>query len=362
LGVGAGNSRVGSGEPRLLDRGVIGAETVLLFFKKIYVSEMAKNPPTSKSAMTNRIFIIKSSSFPNCIIYINLIYTLGMLSKRVDGKKIAEEILENLHRQIITDGIKPHLVVFLIGDNPSSQSYIRQKKNATERIGALFTLQQYPATVAEKEIKKAISQANASDIIHGIIIQRPLPKESVISSSILDSVALSKDIDGFLPGSPYEVPVAHAVITILEHVYQDQNHVDHDFISWLRTQRVAVIGKGITAGGPIRSILEKFQIPVLGIDRSTEHPSEITKKSDIIISCVGKEHTVTAHAIKQDVILLSVGLSRGQDGKNHGDYEEEDILEKASVYTPTPGGVGPVNVACLMQNLVKASVLARNKQ
>ncbi len=279
-----------------------------------------------------------------------------MLHKRIDGKAIGDQMLEKLHAEVISTKIHPHLLVLLIGDNPSSQSYIRQKKNAAERIGAICTLLQFPADVSEEIIRNTIHTANLNTDIHGIIVQRPLPSSSQISEQVLNSVDLKKDIDGFLQDSPFEVPVAKAIITILEKIFYEQfNTPQLDLISWLRKQDIVVIGKGVTAGNPIRKILERLGLPVVGIDRSTPNPEEITKGADIIISCVGKQGTIPASAIKSEAILLSVGLSRGTDGKIHGDYEERDIQEKALFYTPTPGGVGPVNVACLMQNLVKAT-------
>lgn len=278
-----------------------------------------------------------------------------MSSIRIEGKKIAEEMLLKLQNEVQSEQLHPHLLVFLIGDNPSSQSYIRQKKKAAEQIGATCTITQLPADTSAETMKAAIHQANIQKKIHGIIIQRPLPPESTIPADILDGVEITKDIDGFLPNSPFDVPVAKAVITILETIYHSHFHTGQTtFIDWLRNKTLVVIGKGVTAGGPIRTMLELLTIPVVMVDRSTANPHALTKKADIIISCTGKPRTITSQHIKDKAILISVGLTKGEDGKIHGDYEEDDIQEKAFAHTPTPGGVGPINVACLMQNLVKA--------
>jgi methylenetetrahydrofolate dehydrogenase (NADP+)/methenyltetrahydrofolate cyclohydrolase len=276
----------------------------------------------------------------------------------IDGTKIADEILAHLREEVITKKLHPHLLVFLLGDNPSSQSYIRQKKHAAEQIGAKFTLRQLPAVISQNEFRQEIDNANKQKDVHGVIIQRPLPLESSSLSSLAKTILLSKDIDGFLPGSPYEAPVATAVLTILEHIYE-KNVSQHqgNFSQWLHSKNIVIIGKGETAGKPIRTMLEKLAVPFIGIDQSTSNHKNITKNAEIIISCVGKKQIIQQQDIADGVILISVGLTKGEDNTLHGDYEEDDIRKKALYYTPTPGGVGPVNVACLMQNLVKSSIL-----
>ncbi|MEK7141511.1 MAG: bifunctional methylenetetrahydrofolate dehydrogenase/methenyltetrahydrofolate cyclohydrolase, partial [Patescibacteria group bacterium] len=123
----------------------------------------------------------------------------------------------------------------------------------------------------------------------------------------------------------------------------------------LLTQSIVVLGRGDTAGKPIAELLIKVGYRVIIIHSQTPNPDAITKTADIIVSCVGKPNVVRRDTIKKGAFLLSVGITRGDDGKLHGDYEEDQIRDHASLYTPTPGGVGPVNVACLMENLVQAA-------
>ena len=127
---------------------------------------------------------------------------------------------------------------------------------------------------------------------------------------------------------------------------------------WLTRQSIAIIGRGETAGKPIAHAFAKYDCAISVIHSQTPDPKAILKKATIVISCVGKPSVIQKRDITRGAILISVGLSHGLDGKPHGDYEEEEIEKVASFYTPTPGGVGPLNVACLMQNLVDATVLS----
>jgi methylenetetrahydrofolate dehydrogenase (NADP+) / methenyltetrahydrofolate cyclohydrolase len=278
--------------------------------------------------------------------------------KRIDGKLIAAKILEQLRIEVLElkrHDKTPNLQVFLIGDDPASKSYIAQKNKAAETIGATLTVTELASNTEDREFFRLLTEANTNPKITGIIIQRPLPRGSDIKEKTLLMVNPKKDIDGFGSKSPFEVPVARAVLEFLEHIYSTgfDTHTS-DFISWLRLQTVVVIGKGETAGGPIIKLLERLSVSVMVVDRSTKNPNAIIKSGTIIISCVGKPGIVTSKHIKEGAVLLSVGLSR-VEGKLVGDYDEADIAPLAKFYTPTPGGVGPVNVACLMKNLVEAS-------
>lgn len=285
----------------------------------------------------------------------------------IDGKLIAERILDRLTKDVSTlrlSGMSPTLAVILVGDDPASLAYIKQKQKAAQRIGAVVHFDHQPATINPDVLKRLITTYNDDPGIHGLIAQRPIPHEVGDVSDILQTVAPSKDVDGFLPNSPFDVPVAAAVGEILKSVHSNEfivhrkiNTTSKDFIHWLREKHIVVIGKGETAGGPILRYLKKQQCTTSLIHSHTPNPDDIMKQADIIISCVGKERVVPASAVKSGAILISVGIWRNAEGKLRGDYEESEIADRASWYTPTPGGVGPVNVACLMQNLIKACMI-----
>lgn len=279
---------------------------------------------------------------------------------KIDGKVIADKILEDLTHKVNLlkeKGIVPTLAVILIGDNPASLSYIKQKQKAAERIGATLVVNSQESTVTSQQLQNLIEQYNNNPSIHGIIVQRPLPKKSPIDISILNIVDPIKDVDGFIPNSPFTVPVAAVVQKILHLMYSKLDTLDQfdQFESWVRTQKIAIIGRGETAGKPIADYLVKQNCTTLVIHSQTPRPQELIHNADIVISCVGKNRVVTKDMIKPGSVLVSVGIWRDREGKLHGDYEEEEIKDVASFYTPTPGGVGPVNVACLMQNLIEAA-------
>jgi 5,10-methylene-tetrahydrofolate dehydrogenase/methenyl tetrahydrofolate cyclohydrolase len=189
-----------------------------------------------------------------------------------------------------------------------------------------------------------------------------------------------KDIDGFHPDSPYTLPLPLAVVRILEEVHSSlQGDIvpsprenkgtkktslalegegqgeGEEFKTWLQSQHIALLGKGPTGGGPIIEYFKTLNVTPHLIDSKTKNPHDILKKADIVISAVGRENTIKSEQLNQGVILISVGINRNKENKLHGDYDEEQIKDIASYYTPTPGGVGPVNVAMLWENLLTAT-------
>jgi methylenetetrahydrofolate dehydrogenase (NADP+)/methenyltetrahydrofolate cyclohydrolase len=279
----------------------------------------------------------------------------------LDGKALAETMLTTQVSQVATlkqQGITPHLAVILVGDDPGSLSFIKQKQKAADRIGATLTFDHLPATTSAETLASAISYYNEDTAVHGLIVQRPVPVTDI--GEILASVKPSKDVDGFVKHSLFEVPVARAVLSLLEHAHQTlsaQGFATDAFAHWLAQQTISVVGRGETAGKPIATMLQKHGAHPYIIHSQTEHPETTLRASSIIISCVGKPNTIASSSVESGTILISVGLWRDQQGKLHGDYDEEKIRTKAGFYTPTPGGVGPVNVASLMQNLIDACIL-----
>lgn len=246
---------------------------------------------------------------------------------KIDGRAIADNILSHLH----VEG-RPTLAVIQVGDNESSTTYIHQKKLAAEKIGARLIHRKFPLTVSTKQIHATIEQFNNDSSVHGIILQRPLPPHLY---KMIQIILLTKDVDGFLPGSPYVPPVAAAVIKILDEIKE-------------KPGPCVVIGRGETAGKPIADTLTKHGWTVTVVHSQTKNPKEIIKKAHTVISCVGKQKVITPDMVSNHTILIGVGP---------GDYNEDEMKDIVTYYTPTPGGVGPVNVACLMQNLIEASTI-----
>jgi methylenetetrahydrofolate dehydrogenase (NADP+)/methenyltetrahydrofolate cyclohydrolase len=277
----------------------------------------------------------------------------------IDGKAISANMLASLAQKVVsakTRGITPCMAVILVGDDPASLAYIKQKQKAAETIGATVIFDHQPSTITKEQLGMLIAKYNNDDSIHGLIVQRPIPTSLGDVSLLLESIAPTKDIDGFLPNSSFEVPVAVAVGECLKEVYRatitSQSYDDANYRLWLKEKNIVVIGRGTTAGGPIFHYFQSLDCATSQVSSQTPDPDSLTQVADIVISCVGKPHIVTSNNCKKDAILISVGIWRDEFGKLHGDYEPSEIENHVACYTPTPGGVGPVNVACLMQNLL----------
>ncbi len=284
---------------------------------------------------------------------------------KIDGVALAGSIYKELTPQVAalkTKGIVPALGVILVGDNPNSILFIKQKQKAAERIGAKLILKQFPPNLRPEILQSTIQQFNNDSFIHGIIVQRPLPPELGDMSKILDTISPMKDVDGFLPNSPFVPPVAQAVLAILNVVFEHEkpNITETSFNSWLEDQCSVVIGRGETAGRPIAKVLAERGCTISIIHSKTPNPKEITRRATIIVSCVGKERVVTPDMVTSKAILIGVGMHTNPSGKLAGDFDEEEMKNAVTYYTPTPGGVGPINVAHLMKNLIDACKTGRS--
>ena len=289
---------------------------------------------------------------------------------RIDGKHIALEIKSKLKVQVEdlkSKGIFPHLFVILIGDDPASVTYVGQKQKVADEIGIKLSVIRKQRTKNKEQIINIVKKLNYDPLVHGIIIQRPLPLD--IDKEELDKLVVpEKDVDGFHPNSPFTPPVASAVLKIIEWV-QTNSHpelvsgstkmlkrIQHDkltFSNWLKKQKILVIGRGETAGKPIAETLQKIGVPFKVAHSKTANINELCLVSNIIISCVGRPNVVRHNMISSKTVLIGVGL-HSENGKLQTDYGQKDLAGIASYYTPVPGGVGPVNVACLFENLLKS--------
>ncbi len=276
----------------------------------------------------------------------------------LDGRTVANHILANLLIRVDEleekYDIQPHLAVMRVGEDPAITSYINQKAKMAKEIGAVLSIYNFPENVKQDELKKSIdflqSQTGES-AIHGLILQLPVPKHIDYEALILD-IHPDKDVDGFRPNSPFTIPIASAILKLLEiPMIKESITTGDSFNEWLISKRIVVMGKGKTGGQPVIDLLEEHGASVSVIDSKTQNVSEITQNADIIVTAVGRPNTLTKDMIKKDSILIGIGMGMDKDGKFIGDYNEQDIKDKASWYTPIPGGVGPVNVACLMENL-----------
>lgn len=279
---------------------------------------------------------------------------------RIDGKALAQGIFDELRQRVTLlkeKNIIPHLVIFLVGDDPASQVYVKQKVLKAEAIGAKATVYNLPSTVESVKLLSAIQQCSNDSNVHGIIVQRPLPPHTD-PQKINQAVDTVKDIDSFRSDSPYPMPLAASVLFILEQIAIQEKQ---KLLPFLQSKTIVVMGKGETGGGPTIELLQTMGLVPHVIDSKTNNPDAIIKIADIIVAAIGKSGILKTESLKQGVILIAVGMHKGPDGKLHGDFEESDVANIASFYTPVPGGVGPVNVAMLLKNLITAAETISSK-
>ena len=272
----------------------------------------------------------------------------------VDGKKIAEKIFTRLQGEVSVlkqQGINPKLGVFLIGNDQPSHTYVGKKGKACERIGVEFLLKKYEESITEEELIKAIEDTQRNENLTGLIVQLPLPKHIDVSR-VIKHIKPEIDVDcltsanlGKLITGDYciEPPTPGAILEILK---------NHDIE--LKGKNVVLMGTGTLIGRPLANLLFHAQASVSTCNSSTKNPEELTRKGDIIISGVGKHNLITGDMIKKGAVVIDAGVCF-VDGKMYGDVNFNQVSKKASLVTPTPGGVGPLTVAKLVENTVKCA-------
>lgn len=273
------------------------------------------------------------------------------MSVTFDGKKIRDEILDDLKNRVAKLERKPVLAVIWIGDDFATARYIESKQKAAEKIGVHFDLNKYPVSVAQKEVESKIDELNSDPDVDGIMIQIPLP-ESLNIMDLINRVAPEKDVDAlrYCSGNycSFRPPVT---ISIMEAIKRSGvNYLD---------SKIVIIGKGFLVGAPLARMLESENADIRVADEETPYIAAITIDADIIISATGKANLIKPNMIKNGVVLIDAGTTE-VGGKLAGDISS-DCYPKSSYYTPVPGGIGPVTVAMLMSNLVKAAENVNNK-
>lgn len=264
---------------------------------------------------------------------------------KIDGKEIAQRLLYDLKKKVISlhkKDVYPKLVILTVQPSTSILSFINQKLKACQFLGIKTAIIRIEKKINEKRVLKIIKDLNSNPTVHGIIVQLPLP-DYLDTKILIKAVAPLKDIDGFLDNSRFSPPIGLAILKILGKI--------PDFSK----RKILIVGRGVTGGYPIAKTLGEKRINYSIAHSKTKNIEKLTRESNIIISCVGKPHVIKPKMLLQGSVLIGVGDWQDKKGKVHGDYDDEEVEKVVSYYTPTPGGVGPVNVACLMENLVKAA-------
>lgn len=276
----------------------------------------------------------------------------------LDGKAVAAKIYEELQPRVLrlsASGCQPGLAVILVGDNPASQVYVRNKEKACEKLGIRSFLYHLSEKAETSEILKLIDSLNADPKVHGILVQLPLPPH-VEERKVLYRISPEKDVDGFHPynlgrlmiGDPVFLPCTPWGIQELLIRYGIDTEGKH----------VVIVGRSTIVGKPLAMMLVQkakgANATVTVCHTKTADLSEYTKRADILVAACGSPGTITGDMVRQGVVVVDVGINR-VEGKLVGDVDFASVAPKASYITPVPGGVGPMTVAMLMANTVKAA-------
>lgn len=274
--------------------------------------------------------------------------------KIIDGKAISASLKEALKEQVASFPAKygrvPHLVVVRVGEDPASVVYVRNKAKACEACGIQNTTLVLEESIGEKELLDRIQALNADDAVDGILVQLPLPRH-ISEAKVIETIAREKDVDGFHPynvaglwqKTPHMSPCTpKGIMKLLEAEGIDP-----------KGKRAVVIGRSNIVGLPVAKMLLDANATVTLCHTRTVNLPEVTRQAEILVVAAGHAKMVTADMISPGCVVIDVGMDRDENGKLCGDVDFDAVAPKAMAITPVPGGVGPMTIACLMENTVE---------
>jgi methylenetetrahydrofolate dehydrogenase (NADP+)/methenyltetrahydrofolate cyclohydrolase len=278
-----------------------------------------------------------------------------MAAQILDGKSLAASIRAELQREVaalVQRGVRPGLAVILAGDDPASKVYVRNKTRACEEVGVRSQQIDYPASVTQAELIARISKLNADPAVHGILMQLPLPK-GIDAGRVLEAIAPAKDVDGFheanlgalMAGRPGVVPCTPlGCVRLIERAGVQ-----------VAGRHAVVLGRSNIVGKPLAQLLLQRDATVTICHSKSGNLADFTRQADILIAAVGRAKLVTGAMVKPGACVVDVGINRLPDGKLAGDVDFEAVRPVAGWITPVPGGVGPMTIAMLLENCIRAA-------
>ena len=275
----------------------------------------------------------------------------------IDGKKVSATVKDKVKKEtelLKAKGITPGLAVILVGDDPASRVYVNNKKKACEYVGFKSEEFNLPASTSQEELLSLVDELNSRKDINGILCQLPLP-EGLDENAVIEAISPEKDVDAFhkqnvgriMIGDYDFLPCTPA--GIMEMLSEYNISVDG--------KKCVVIGRSNIVGKPMAMLLLHENGTVTICHSHTKNLKEITSKADILVAAIGKAKFVTADMVKENAVVIDVGMNRDEKGKLCGDVDFENVKDKCSYITPVPGGVGPMTIATLMKNTLKAAKL-----
>ncbi|MFC7460707.1 bifunctional methylenetetrahydrofolate dehydrogenase/methenyltetrahydrofolate cyclohydrolase FolD [Hydrogenophaga defluvii] len=278
-----------------------------------------------------------------------------MSAQLIDGNALSRQLRHEVTERVIAlkaRGVTPGLAVVLVGDNPASQVYVRNKVKACEDTGMHSILERYTADLSEAELLKRVEALNNDPAIHGILVQLPLPAH-IDAQKVIEAIAPSKDVDGFhiasagalMTGMPGFWPCTpYGCMKMLESIGYS-----------LKGKHAVVIGRSNIVGKPMALMLLQQNATVTICHSGTKDLKAMTLQADVIVAAVGKRNVLTADMVKPGAVVIDVGMNRNDEGKLCGDVDFEGVKAVASHITPVPGGVGPMTITMLMVNTLESA-------
>ncbi|HDJ2904862.1 TPA: bifunctional methylenetetrahydrofolate dehydrogenase/methenyltetrahydrofolate cyclohydrolase FolD [Staphylococcus aureus] len=282
-----------------------------------------------------------------------------MVAKILDGKQIAKDYRQGLQDQVEAlkeKGFTPKLSVILVGNDGASQSYVRSKKKAAEKIGMISEIVHLEETATEEEVLNELNRLNNDDSVSGILVQVPLPKQ-VSEQKILEAINPEKDVDGFHPiniGKLYIDEQTFVPCTPLG-IMEILKHADID----LEGKNAVVIGRSHIVGQPVSKLLLQKNASVTILHSRSKDMASYLKDADVIVSAVGKPGLVTKDVVKEGAVIIDVGNTPDENGKLKGDVDYDAVKDIAGAITPVPGGVGPLTITMVLNNTLLAEKMRR---
>jgi len=278
-----------------------------------------------------------------------------MPAQILDGKEIAAEVRAEVKQDVSRlkeQGINPGLAVVLVGENPASQVYVRNKHRACEEAGIYSAVHRLPVATSQAELLDLIAVLNNDPKIHGILVQLPLP-DHIDEKTVINAIAVEKDVDGFSPTNVGNLLIGdrcfypctpYGCMVLLEKAGIDP-----------RGKRAVVVGRSNIVGKPVAVMLLARHATVTICHSRTSDLAEECRRADILVAAIGKPEMITGDMVKEGAVVLDVGINRVGEKKLVGDVHFESAAAKASWITPVPGGVGPMTIAMLLKNTVEAA-------
>ena len=273
----------------------------------------------------------------------------------IDGKKISAEIRAEIAEEVKMmkeSGVCPGLAVIIVGENPASQVYVRNKGRACAEVGIYSEIIELPAETTEAELLSKIEELNVREEIHGILVQLPLPKH-IDEKAVIAAILPEKDVDAFSEGNVGKIMIGnHSFLPCTPAGVMELLHRSGVEIAG---KHAVVIGRSNIVGKPQAMLLLHEDATVTVCHSKTQNLAEITKTADILVVAIGKADFVTGDMVKAGAAVIDVGMNRKADGKLTGDVDFESVFPVAGAITPVPGGVGPMTITMLLKNTVTAA-------